>query len=66
MFAWIKQVRKQEFETFCKTCSERSEICRHWDGILTLIAWVKDLDAADREGNWEGHLQVIDKFLPDF
>ena len=45
------QVIKQEFETFSKTCSERSEICRHWHGILTLISFLKDLVAADREGN---------------
>ena len=43
------QVIKQEFETFSKTCSERSQICRHWDGILTLIGLLKDLVAADRE-----------------
>ena len=60
------QVIKQEFETFSKTCSERSEICRHWDGILTLIGLLKDLVAADRAGNWEGHLQVIQKLLPVF
>ena len=57
---------KEEFETFSKTCSERSEICRHWDGILTLIGLLKDLVAADREGNWEGHLQEIQKLLSVF
>ena len=57
---------KQEFETFSKTCSERSEICRYWNGILTLIGLLKDFVAADREGNWEGHLQVIEKLLPVF
>ena len=45
------QLIKQEFESFCKTCSERSKICRHWDGILTLIGLLKDLVAADGEGN---------------
>ena len=57
---------KQEFETFSKTCSERSEICRYWNGILTLIGLLKDFVAADREGNWEGHLQVIEKLFPVF
>ena len=60
------QVIKQEFETFSKAYSERSEMCRHWDGILTLIGLLKDLVAADREGNWEGHLQVIQKLLSVF
>ena len=45
------QVIKQEFETISKTCSGRSKICRHWDDILTLIGLLKDLVAADREGN---------------
>ena len=60
------QVIKQEFEIFSKTRSEKSEICRHWDGIFTLIGLLKDLVAADREGNWEGHLQVIQELLSDF
>ena len=45
------QVIKQEFEIFSKTHSEKSEICRHWDSIFTLIGLLKDLVAADREGN---------------
>ena len=60
------QVLKQEFETFSKTCSKRSEICRHWDVILTLICLLKDLVATDREGNWERHVWVIQKLLPIF
>ena len=42
---------KQEFETFSKTCSKGLERCRHYDGILTLTGLLKDLVAADREGN---------------
>ena len=57
---------KQELETFSKTCSERPEIYRHWDGILILIGLLKDLVAADREGNWDSHPQVIEKLLPVF
>ena len=45
------QVIKQEFETISKTCSGRSKICRHCDDILTLIGLLKDLVAADTEGN---------------
>ena len=60
------QVIEQEFVTFSKTCSKRSEICRHWDGILKLIGLLKDLVAVNREGNWKGHLQVIQKLLPIF
>ena len=57
---------KQEFEIFSKTHSEKSEICKHWDGIFALIGLLKDFAAADREGNWEGHLQVIQKLLSAF
>ena len=32
-----------------------SGICRHYDGILTLIGLLKDLVAGEREENWEGH-----------
>ena len=48
------QVIKHEFETFSKTCSERSDIRRHWDGILTLIGLLQDLVAAKTgKVNWE-------------
>ena len=57
------QLIKQEFEIFSKTFSESSEICRHLGGILTLIGLLKDLVATEREGNWEGHLYVIQRLL---
>ena len=41
---------KQEFKTFFKTCSKGLEICGH--GTLTLAGLLKDMIAADREGNW--------------
>ena len=43
------QVIKQEFETFSKTYSKESEICRHQYGILTLVGLLKDLVATERE-----------------
>ena len=54
---------KQEFEIFSKTCSESSDICRHLCGILTLMGLLKDLVATEREGNWGGHLYVIQWLL---
>ena len=53
------QVTKHEFETFPKTYSEELQICRHQDGILTLTGLLNNLVVADRQGNWERHLQVI-------
>ena len=60
------KVIKQEFETFSKRYSERSEICIRWDGILTLTDLLKGLVSAEREENWEGHLQVIQRLFPVF
>ena len=57
---------KQEFETFSKICPEGLEICRHYGGILTLTGLLKVLVSTDGEGNWEGHLQVIQRLLPIF
>ena len=54
---------KQEFETFPKTCSQGLQICSHSDGIHTLTGLLNDLVAADREGNLEGHLHVIQILL---
>ena len=34
--------------------------------MLTLTGLLNDLVAADREGNWEDHLQVIQILLPFF
>ena len=50
---------KLQFETFNKTCSDKSEMCRYWDGVIILTSKLKTLIAADREGNWEAHLQPI-------
>ena len=60
------QVIKQEFETFSKTCSEGLKICTYYDGILTLTCLLKYSVATDRDGNWESHLQVIQRLLPFF
>ena len=37
-----------DFETFNKTCSDKSEMCRYWDDVIILTS---NLIAADREGN---------------
>ena len=60
------QVIKHEFEIFSKPCSERSEICRHRNGNHALIGLLKNLGVTDREGNWEEHLEVIQRLLPFF
>ena len=39
---------------------------RYWDGIIQPAKVLKSLIAADREGDWDGHLQAIQDLLPVF
>ena len=57
---------KLEFEAFCKQRAELSGMCKYWDGLIKLASMLKNLIAADREGDWEGHLQAIQDLLPIF
>ena len=57
---------KLDFETFNKTCSDKSEMRRYWDGVIILTSKLKNFIVADREGNWEAHLQAIQDLLPIF
>ena len=60
------EIIKQEFEKFSQSCNQKSEMCKHWNGMLKLISLLKDFVAADREGNWEAHLHTIQRLLPIF
>ena len=57
---------KLDFETFNKTCSDKSEMRRYWDGVIILTSKLKNFIVADREGNWKAHLQAIQDLLPNF
>ena len=50
---------KLDFKIFNKTCSDKSEMCRYWNGVAILTSRLKTLIAADLEGNWEAHIQAI-------
>ena len=41
----------QQYEAFSELCRERSELCQYWDGITWLSTMLKNLFAADREGD---------------
>ena len=45
---------------------ERSQLCKYWDEIITLSKMLKNLVPADRDGNWERHLQAVQDLLPIF
>lgn len=44
----------------------KSEMCRYWDTFLYFVNLLKFLIAADRNGDWDSHLQAIQKLLPVF
>ncbi|KAG8176012.1 hypothetical protein JTE90_007009 [Oedothorax gibbosus] len=41
-------------------------MCRYWDTFLHLVNLLKFLVAADRNGDWDSHLQAIQNLLPVF
>ena len=60
------EILQQDFVFFSEKCSEKSEVCRYWDGLINLSTLLKSLIACDRNGDWEGHLQTEQKLLPVF
>ena len=50
---------KQEFGKFSNIWSARSEICKHWRGVLKLISLLKGCEAAVTEGNGEAHFHAM-------
>ena len=53
-----------QFRSFSEKCSPNSEICRYWDGVIEITSKLHNLIAADREGDWEGHLQAVQDLFP--
>ena len=41
-------------------------MCSDWDGFLSLTNAMNRLIDADREGDWQGHLQTVQDLLPIF
>ena len=60
------KILQQDFVSFSEKCSEKSEFCRCWDDLINLSTLLKSLIACDRNGDWEGHLQTVQKLLPVF
>ena len=57
---------KQEFDAFAISCSKLSEMSQYWDRYQQNVNFLLDLVAADREGDWEGHLLDVQNLLPIF
>ena len=56
----------QQFNAFSKTCQQRSEVGKYWDGFIDLTSMLHYVISADGEWDWEGHLQAIQDLLPVF
>ena len=49
----------EQYTKFSMLCKKQSQLCKYWDRIITLSNMLKNLVSADREGNWERHLQAV-------
>ena len=64
-FSLVASLR-QGFDEFVMHCSNNSEMCRCWEILQQSINYLQNLIAADREGDWEGHLPAVQNLLPIF
>jgi hypothetical protein len=56
----------EDFKLFTTEQSHQSETFAFWDIFVQMVALLKDLIRADREGNWELHLHSLQRLLPLF
>ena len=54
------------FENFSSSRKNMSEVCLYWEGFLEIVSILKALIGADREGDWQAHLQAMQNLLPVF
>ena len=55
-----------DFHEFRREKMEMSETFTFWDRFIQMVGVLKDLVRADREGNWELHLNSVQAALPLF
>ena len=55
-----------EFSEFLRKCEETSKLCKYWNGIVEMTNRLQNLVSADREGNWDNHIQAVRDLLPIF
>ena len=56
----------QQFNAFSKTCQQRSEVCKYWDGFIDFTTMCHKLISTDTKRDWEGHLHAVQDILPVF
>ena len=54
------------FSEFTSKSKETSEVCKYWNGIVEMTKRLQNLVSADREGNWDNHIQALRDLLPIF
>ena len=54
------------FSEFSRKCEKTSEVRKHWNGIVEMTNKFQNLVSADREGNWDNHIQAVRELLPIF
>ena len=57
---------KKDFSIFTEKCKNTLQICYYFEHFLYMVSLLKQLIAADRNGNWESHLQTVQRILPIF
>ena len=50
---------KIDFLYFTNHCVEKSQMCNYFENFLNTVELLKDLVAADREGDWDAHLLAV-------
>ena len=55
-----------DFNSFITKKNEDSQQCKYWDNVLRMIAVVKSLVKADRDGDFLLHVQAVGESLPIF
>ena len=55
-----------DFHNFTAHASDTSSMCKYWNGFVDNVNCIKALIAADRTGDWEGHLDAVENLLPIF
>ena len=49
----------QQFNTFVQECQEKSELCHYLMNFQKIVAVIKQLIVADRDGNWPLHVGTV-------
>ena len=67
---YLNSCRKNEklmydLHSFITHVSDTSSMCKYGNGFIDNVYCIKALIAADRKGDWEGHLNAVEN-LPIF